>query len=71
MNKTLLFLFFAFSLSADLYDRNKYDMDFRPQEQPLSKEHSPQRENQPKCPCAGDPQCPCQTGPNGEYYRVD
>lgn len=81
MKFTIFFLLVTLSLSADLYDRNKYNMDFPPQDQ---QHYMPSQEgsrhvqrqypahHQRECPCdPGDPQCPCEIDADGSYHRVD
>ena len=69
MKLILFFLLINLSLQADLYDRNKYNLDFRPQE----RQHPmPQNQEGRQCPCdPGDPQCPCEIDEYGNYHRVD
>jgi hypothetical protein len=77
MKYILFFLVATISLQADLYDRNKYNMDFRPEDQPHHEFEGhggvhPNDHSHQNCPCfPDDPQCPCEIDANGNYRRVD
>jgi hypothetical protein len=85
MKALLFFLLMSLSLQADLYDRNKYHLDFPSEDQPRYDQGRPQAQHangqqhrilppqhHRECPCdPGDPECPCEIDDRGNYHRVD